>query len=183
MMPRGEVALIVAGIALSRQMIGDAVFGVSIMMTLLTTVIAPIFLVPAFVKGGSGRRRPRQPEPKLPSAAQLPGLAIRVPPDLGEVLLDRLVKTAERHGWAAAYDSSDENIHLLRSRGDAAQLRLDDGTIRIDASDTRQPEFAGFLEDVRKTMADEASALVATMPRPSLSTADAVPGTSDKSQP
>jgi Kef-type K+ transport system membrane component KefB len=66
MMPRGEVALIVAGIGLSRQIIQENVFGVSIMMTLLTTVLAPIMLVPAFAKGGRGTRKP----PKLPDFAQ-----------------------------------------------------------------------------------------------------------------
>jgi Kef-type K+ transport system membrane component KefB len=55
MMPRGEVALIVAGIGLSRGIIQENIFGVSIMMTLLTTILAPILLVPAFAKGGSGR--------------------------------------------------------------------------------------------------------------------------------
>ena len=56
MLPRGEVALIVAGIGLSRGLIGQNVFGVSILMTLLTTLVAPILLVPAFRRGGSGRR-------------------------------------------------------------------------------------------------------------------------------
>jgi Kef-type K+ transport system membrane component KefB len=55
MLPRGEVALIVAGIGLSRGVIGADLFGVSIMMTMITTLIAPIFLVPAFETGGSGR--------------------------------------------------------------------------------------------------------------------------------
>jgi Kef-type K+ transport system membrane component KefB len=58
MLPRGEVALIVAGIGLSRQIIHEDVFGVSIMMTLVTTILAPILLVPAFNKGGSGLKTP-----------------------------------------------------------------------------------------------------------------------------
>jgi Kef-type K+ transport system membrane component KefB len=48
MLPRGEVALIVAGVGLSSGFIGEVVFGVSIMMTLVTTVLAPILLVRAF---------------------------------------------------------------------------------------------------------------------------------------
>jgi Kef-type K+ transport system membrane component KefB len=57
MLPRGEVALIVAGIGLGAGVIGSEIFGVVIMMTLVTTVLAPVFLVPAFAKGGSGLRR------------------------------------------------------------------------------------------------------------------------------
>jgi Kef-type K+ transport system membrane component KefB len=56
MLPRGEVALIVAGIGLSAGVIGSEIFGVVIMMTLVTTLLAPLFLVPAFEKGGSGLR-------------------------------------------------------------------------------------------------------------------------------
>ena len=56
MLPRGEVALIVAGIGLSRGVIGADLFGVSIMMTIVTTLLAPIIMVSAFEKGGPGRR-------------------------------------------------------------------------------------------------------------------------------
>ena len=58
MLPRGEVALIIAGIGLASGVIGQDVFGVAILMTIVTTLIAPIILVPAFTVGGSGLRRP-----------------------------------------------------------------------------------------------------------------------------
>jgi len=57
MLPRGEVALIVAGVGLSRGVIEQDEFGVAIMMTIVTTVIAPILIVPLFTKGGSGLRK------------------------------------------------------------------------------------------------------------------------------
>ena len=56
MLPRGEVALIVAGIGLSSGVIGRDVFGVAIVMTIVTTVLAPLILVRAF-NGGSGLRK------------------------------------------------------------------------------------------------------------------------------
>jgi Kef-type K+ transport system membrane component KefB len=72
MLPRGEVALIIAGIGLSRGVIEQDVFGVAIMMTVVTTLIAPILLVPAFRDGKSGRRHPVTTEtsPTPPSASQ-----------------------------------------------------------------------------------------------------------------
>ena len=66
MLPRGEVALIIAGIGLTRGIINSDLFGVSIMMTLVTTLLAPIILVPLFKHGGSGRRR-QVTEPTLPA--------------------------------------------------------------------------------------------------------------------
>ena len=56
MMPRGEVALIIAGIGLSQGIIGQNLFGVSILMTVITTLIAPILLIPLFRTGGAGVR-------------------------------------------------------------------------------------------------------------------------------
>ncbi len=61
MLPRGEVALIVAGIGLTSGVIGRDVFGVAIVMTIVTTVMAPVLLVPAF-RGGSGLREDDEPE-------------------------------------------------------------------------------------------------------------------------
>ena len=57
MIPRGEVALIIAGIGLSQGIIGQNLFGVSIMMTIITTLIAPIILVPLLRNDHSGTRK------------------------------------------------------------------------------------------------------------------------------
>jgi len=57
MLPRGEVALIIAGVGIAEGIIDSTIFGVSILMTMITTLLAPIFLVPAFQKGGSGLRK------------------------------------------------------------------------------------------------------------------------------
>lgn len=61
MLPRGEVALIIAGIGLTSGVIGQDVFGVAIVMTVITTVLAPVFLIPAF-KGGSGLKNTEKNE-------------------------------------------------------------------------------------------------------------------------
>ncbi len=56
MLPRGEVALIIAGIGLARGVVDSELFGVAILMTIVTTLLAPLFLVQLFSRGGSGRR-------------------------------------------------------------------------------------------------------------------------------
>jgi hypothetical protein len=58
MVPRGEVALLIAGIGLGSGVIGQSVFAVVIFMTFATTVLAPVLLVPAFRVGGAGFGRP-----------------------------------------------------------------------------------------------------------------------------
>lgn len=54
MLPRGEVALIVAGVGLAHGVINHEMFGVSIMMTLVTTVVAPPLLVKLFSSASPG---------------------------------------------------------------------------------------------------------------------------------
>ena len=44
MMPRGEVALIVASIGISTGVIDRVTFGFVVVMTVVTTVVAPAFL-------------------------------------------------------------------------------------------------------------------------------------------
>jgi Kef-type K+ transport system membrane component KefB len=56
MLPRGEVALIMAGIGISKGVLGQDLYGVSIMMTIITTALAPPLLAVLFRSGGSGVR-------------------------------------------------------------------------------------------------------------------------------
>ncbi|GAB6090373.1 cation:proton antiporter [Spirochaeta dissipatitropha] len=53
MMPRGEVALIIAGIGISTGLLNDTLFGIVVLMTLITTLVAP----PFFSRSLSGTAR------------------------------------------------------------------------------------------------------------------------------
>ncbi len=57
MIPRGEVALIIAGIGISGGFIDQKLFGVSVMMTLLTTLSAPSLLISSFNIPGIGTKK------------------------------------------------------------------------------------------------------------------------------
>jgi hypothetical protein len=54
MLPRGEVALIIAGVGLSTGIIDGEIFGVTIMMTVVTAIMTPIFLKPSFLHKSTG---------------------------------------------------------------------------------------------------------------------------------
>jgi Kef-type K+ transport system membrane component KefB len=159
MMPRGEVALIVAGIGLSRGIVGTNVFGASILMTLLTTLLAPVLMVRAFAAGGGGRKRADLPDDKLPSISSTPGITVRVPTDLADLLLNRIRSLAEHRGWTPTYEQADAERYLFRSADDAAQVCLIDGVIRIDASDTRQGEFEPIVAEARESLLKDAGTI------------------------
>lgn len=64
MLPRGEVALIIAGIGLSSGILNGQMFGVAIMMTLITTLIAPP-LLNATLNDRKGTRRDLATDKKI----------------------------------------------------------------------------------------------------------------------
>lgn len=87
MLPRGEVALIVAGIGLASGAIPQSVFGAAIMMTLLTTLAAPMLLSRS-LQGPSGLRH-RDGEAPLETAP----IELTFPSyDIAEFLLNQLVR-------------------------------------------------------------------------------------------
>jgi Kef-type K+ transport system membrane component KefB len=155
MLPRGEVALIVAGIGLSSGIVGEVVFGVSIMMTLITTILAPILLVPAFAAGGSGRRAPEDAAKRLPPTSVQPAFELRLPMPLCKHFVDVLLETAEQNGWDLTYENSEEETYLLRRDSAAAEVSLRDGTIHVDATDSLQHEWERFVGAVRERLVGE----------------------------
>ncbi len=56
MLPRGEVALIMAGIGVGAGLIRQELFGVAIIVTVVTTVLAPLVLARSFQEGVPGLR-------------------------------------------------------------------------------------------------------------------------------
>ena len=57
MLPRGEVALIMAGVGISEGIIGQELYGVAILMTIITTAVAPPVLAVLFRSEAPGVRR------------------------------------------------------------------------------------------------------------------------------
>ncbi|MEE2884824.1 MAG: cation:proton antiporter [Chloroflexota bacterium] len=56
MLPRGEVALIMAGIGMGAGVIDNDVFAVAIIVTIVTTILAPVILARSFKEGVSGHK-------------------------------------------------------------------------------------------------------------------------------
>lgn len=112
MLPRGEVALIIAGMGLALGVIPQSIFGVAIMMTVLTTLLAPPLLVAAFrdgsgVRGESGIRPPEDIRYHLdfPSG------------DVAEFVMSRFVRAFRREEFF---------VHNLRGEGRSYQMRKDE---------------------------------------------------------
>lgn len=123
MVPRGEVALIVAGIGLASGSLTSEVFGVAVFMTLFTTVIPPPFLVRAFRSTKSGLRNSSL------EAAHLPLLIYSFPtPQMGQLMLSHLLSALRQEGFF---------VHALDHGNGIYQVRKDAMVIGISLEKTR----------------------------------------------
>ena len=111
MIPRGEVALIIAGIGVStmvdgKPILSQEVFGIGIMMTLATTIVAPPFLVALFdVKRTGVRGQTRKSmSGSRPFSFVLPSESV------AQLMLDQLVRVFREEGFYTFLLNADENI-------------------------------------------------------------------------
>ncbi len=118
MVPRGEVALIVAGIGISKGLISQEVFGVAILMTLLTTMLPPPLLVRAFRSNASGLRK------SAPQPPEMPEITYRFPtPEVTSLLLNHLLEEFRKEGFF---------VHMLDLEGRAYQMRKEEMVINLE---------------------------------------------------
>ena len=106
MIARGEVALIVAGIGLSNGYLTQEIFGIGILMTLVTTVVAPPCLVGLFNLKGDGMRVRRKP-----STEGSRNIFFEMSsPVVADLMVGRLVEELRSEGFFVSELSHDDHI-------------------------------------------------------------------------
>ena len=106
MIARGEVALIVAGIGLSNGYLTQEIFGIGILMTLVTTVVAPPCLVGLFNLRGGGMRRRR-----ARSAEGSRNIVFEMSSDMvADLMVVRLVNELRNEGFFMSELSREDHI-------------------------------------------------------------------------
>lgn len=105
MVPRGEVALIIAGLGLSYGYLSKEIFGIGILMTLVTTVVAPPALVGLFLPRRSGVHNPK---PKRYGSGEV---SFELPTcDVAQLVLGRLLDEFRKEGFFATCLSQADSI-------------------------------------------------------------------------
>jgi Kef-type K+ transport system membrane component KefB/mannitol/fructose-specific phosphotransferase system IIA component (Ntr-type) len=163
MVPRGEVALIIAGIGLSSGFLSKEVFGITVMMTLLTTLAAPPLLIAAFNVKGSGLRAGKGKI--LPSAGEL---SVYTFPneEVGALLLNALMKCFSLEGYFAHTLNMSEGLHQVRKDDIVINIKRVGNTLEIDAPSEAVTvvrlmmievivEFEQTLKELRKPLGTE----------------------------
>jgi hypothetical protein len=133
MLPRGEVALIVAGIGLAGGVIGPEMFGVAIMMTVITTMLAPPLLVKSF-EGGSGLRKEMEG-----GEGDIEVIELEFPsPDITEFLLNRFVKALQNEEFFVHHLHTDQRTYRVLKDDIAFTLVEDHNKLLINVPHANQ---------------------------------------------
>ncbi|MDR0383606.1 MAG: cation:proton antiporter [Spirochaetaceae bacterium] len=128
MTPRGEVALIIAGIGLSWGILNDRLFSVVIMMTLITTVIAPAFINLALKIPGSGTRKDDDREDSASANWEFYSEAIT------DIVTDALLSNLKAEGFFVQMLNIDEGISQARKGDIILSIAESENTVRIETS-------------------------------------------------
>lgn len=163
MVPRGEVALIIAGIGLSAGFLSKEVFGVAVLMTLLTTMAAPPLLVAAFNRKGEGLRKGKG----RPVTADAPPVVYTFPnEEVAGLLIHSIMSSMHQEGFFAHALNLSEGLYQARKDEIVISIRLTGNTISFEAPANAEPvirlmmlevilEFEQTLEELRKPLGAE----------------------------
>ena len=133
MLPRGEVALIVAGLGLASGIIDQGIFGVSIMMTVITTMLAPPLLVKSF-EGGSGLRTEMED-----GEEDIECIELDFPSrDIAEFLLNRFVRALQNEEFFVHHLHTDQPTYRVLKDDIAFTLMQEGGKLVINVPQASQ---------------------------------------------
>ena len=119
MVPRGEVALIIAGLGLSNGFLSQEIFGIGIMMTLLTTVIAPPALIALFIPKKRGVRHLNS---SMKDSRQI---VFDLPnQQIAEIMQGKLVDEFRHEGFFTVQLAREHNMSIWEISMDTIELSL-----------------------------------------------------------
>ncbi len=166
MIPRGEVALIVAGIGLGAGMIDESVFGIAVLVAIATTVVTPILLKPAFQSGPPGLRNAVVAPPREER------VRVQLGPGLAEGFERNLIATLVESGFETLAPWDDlRGGHGVELQRDGALLSVESHEEAHDVrlitveSEAAVPGLAELVQQAAAASAQEASSALISAPR------------------
>ena len=155
MIPRGEVALIVAGIGLSNGYLTQEVFGIGILMTLVTTVVAPPCLVGLFNLRGDGMRTRR--EQSVEGSRNV--MFEMSSPMVADLVMDRLIEELRTEGFFMSELSHEDHIWEAAMDDIEFSIRREDNIIRISCTPAEEAMLMTAWMEVASQMNELARAI------------------------
>ena len=146
MVPRGEVALIIAGIGLSSKYLTQEIFGIGILMTLVTTVIAPPALVALFKPKARGVRHPKANH----SVSREICFEMETS-EVADYVTTKLVAEFRDEGFYTSLLSKEDNIWEIAMDDMELSVRRDENRILIQCTPEEEAMvMTAWMEDASK---------------------------------
>lgn len=125
MVPRGEVALIVAGIGYSTGYLGNEVFGVAIIMTLITTLAAPPALA-GILNAKKGVRKEKQAVRRIEIPYSFPT------PFLTDLVLEKVLALFTGEGFYTHLVNHEDQVYQFLREQQILGMRKDTTSLVFD---------------------------------------------------
>ena len=149
MIPRGEVALIIAGLGLSYGYLTQEIFGIGILMTLVTTVVAPPFLVALFKPKARGVRHPKQShEGSRPIVFDLKS------DEIADLVLTKLVSEFRKEGFFTSLLSKEDSIWSIVLEDMEISVRREANLISVECTPPEEAMVMTAWMEVASEMND-----------------------------
>ncbi len=136
MVPRGEVALIIAGIGLAAGILDEELFGVVILMTLATTLFAPPLLNAALSLPGGGTVKPAKSGDSSSVSWDFPS------DEIADLVVDMLLKDLRMEGFYVQMMNIDDGLSQARKGDISLSITETENHVEIETA----PEDMGFVK-------------------------------------
>jgi Kef-type K+ transport system membrane component KefB/mannitol/fructose-specific phosphotransferase system IIA component (Ntr-type) len=133
MVPRGEVALIIAGIGLASGILDPGLFGAVILMTLITTLAAPPLLNFTLGLPGAGTRNPVKAGDLASASWDFRD------EDIADLVTDTLLKDLRAEGFYVQVMSIDEGLSQARKDDIALSIARPGNVLSIETARADMP--------------------------------------------
>jgi fructose-specific phosphotransferase system IIA component len=128
MVPRGEGALILAGIGLASGILDESLFGVVILMTLFTTLAAPPFLGAVLRIPGRGTKNPLKGDDTISTVWEFHS------DEIADLVVDLLLKDLRAEGFYVQMMNIDDGLSQARKDDIALSITEEESTVTIETS-------------------------------------------------
>ncbi|MGN0833782.1 MAG: cation:proton antiporter [Kiritimatiellia bacterium] len=149
MVPRGEVALIIAGLGLSSGYLTQEIFGIGILMTLVTTVVAPPALVGLFAPKAKGVRHPKAAKDESRHVT-----FEMASEEVAQIMLAKLVFELRNEGFYLTELSHDDHIWNAAMDDIEFSIQREERTIRFACTPAEEAMVMTAWMEVASQMND-----------------------------
>jgi fructose-specific phosphotransferase system IIA component len=133
MVPRGEVALIIAGIGLSMGILDNQIFSVIILMTFITTLAAPQILSATLRIPGTGTKKAAKDDNSAAEVWEFHN------DEIADLVIDTLLKNLRAEGFYVQMMNIDEGLSQARKGDISLSITEEESTVTIETLKTDMP--------------------------------------------